>query len=149
MVNPRFGPGHSYTAPMRVSTSLLIIFFVSACAGNRPTKGETVVLPRGEGIYTSRYNPVSFVDPEALLDVEIKTALGWERVRLEDSEAELDLSATLIRDFTRSPHGTRLVRGDFTGRSWAFGQGHGSRVFVIVALDPFPNAEDPNRSISP
>ncbi len=107
------------------------------------------MLPRGEGIYTARYNPISCAGPETLLGVEVKTALGWERVRLEDQESERSLSATLMSDFGETPHGTRLVRGDFTGRSWAYGSGHANRVFMLMALDPVPTTDDPNRSISP
>lgn len=146
---PRFAPGHSYTAPMRVWTSLLIIFFAASCGGHQPTKGESVVLPDEEGIYTSRYNPISCTDPESFLSVEVRTALGWERVRLEDSDPDLNLVITLMNDFQKAPHKVRLLRGNFSRRSFAFGQGHASRVFMVQTLDPEPNADDPNRSVSP
>ncbi len=133
---------------MRIATSLLLGLLSLSCSGRGPTQGDPVVLPRGEGIYTARYNPVACADPEAYLGVEVRTPLGWERVRLEDSDVEQKLAPMLLKNFEANPHSTRLVRGDFTARAWAFGNGHGSRVFRLTALDPVPSADDPNRSIS-
>ncbi len=120
-----------------------------ACGGNQPRKGKAVLLPGGEGIYTTRYNPISCTDPESLLGVEVKTVLGWERVRLEESDPDLKLVTTLVQEFQEATQRIRLVRGDFSNRSFRFGQGHASRVFMVMALDPSPSTDDPNRSISP
>ena len=81
--------------------------------------------------------------------MEIKTIIGWERVHLENQDGPQDYGKELLGLFEGAPHRTMLIRGDFTRRTWAFGQGHVSRGFLVLGLDAKPNADDPNRSLSP
>lgn len=99
-------------------------------------------LVEGDGLYRLRYNPPPCLADQPELHAEAETPAGWERVALASADSEVDLVASLLARFGRSPREVVAVQGELLAstRSWA--GHHAVRVLQMVEIDPVVEPEE-------
>lgn len=136
----RSAPGYTAQA-MRAALLLVISLLLAAAAAlaqTPPPEAPALELPRGDDTYVLRSNPCGCLSGAPELDMEVQTALGWERVAVENAEEEEDVVTPLRQRFRDAPDGLVPVHGVLTNDLRIFGDQHASRVLRLVALDPAP-----------
>ena len=122
---------------MKIATTILIALAMFAWGGGSgPKVVEAPPLLRGEGLYTLRYNPAASLSDRMELCAELKGSERWERVALEDPTETETLSSDLQKRFSEKPLETVVVKADLTRRVVTWGSDHGSRVLVLIDLNP-------------
>ncbi len=83
-----------------------------------------------------RYNPSESLADRPELAAEISFGDRWERVSIEDASESGTLSQQLLQSMSEAPGRAVRVRGDLLTRQVRWGQGHSSRVLIILELTP-------------
>jgi hypothetical protein len=127
---------------MRFSAIFLLGSILLSCAAPATNLSlRPLPLEADEGVFTLRYNPVESLVERPDLSTEIGFDDLWERISIEDPSNREGLVKSLLQEMRESPEKIRRVRGDLKRRSTPWGQGHRSRVLVV--LDIAPESDSP------
>ncbi|MCA9545089.1 MAG: hypothetical protein KC613_11885 [Myxococcales bacterium] len=131
------------TLAARLLPTLLLaaLALAAGCAG-APKGPRKPPLPKGDGVYTLRHNPPTCLVDRPALHAEMDTALGWERVALEDADDEVPVVAEVIARLRAAPGVPVKVAGALSSETRTWLGSHAARVLRVEALDPPEPGED-------